>query len=200
MPAPSCSGNLLYDGLTYPNGVSTTDMDVSVDSNHYYSTTAANAVTDLPTMYDVVGNQYPRDYFHPSRSTLPNTPLETPPCSHTPMQAFDISSMAQSSTMEMPHRQNTWDSKWKSLFDTPKVQDAHSLSPTASQQRHPSQSDSGLLAAEFEEARRQSTDTGSTSTKSIRSGNHPVPTVLVSMSDLRPEFREADAIAGTSRV
>ncbi len=192
MPSPACSRTLSHDNLNYLGGTATDDGNAPGDSNHYFSTTAANGVTEVPAVYDAAGGQYPqaREYFSNTGSALPSTPLETRSFSHGPIQPFDIPYMAPSSGLGMADREGAWDSRWKFLFDVQKGQEPPSLSPTVSQYRQSSQAGPGLLAAEFDAARRQSTDTGSTSTKSVRSGNNPVSTVLVSAPNPQDRHRE----------
>lgn len=174
MPQLPHSGTHAHAGLPF-FGDHPTD-----ESPHYYSATIANAATDLPAMYDVTGQQYRGDYFPPFSSTLPHTPLETPPYSLTPIPALDSSHTTQNSNMGTADCQNTGGSKWKSLFNVPRPPRAHSLSPTAPQPSLLSRSDSGLYAAKAESARRQSTDTASVSARSMKSGSSPVSPVLVS--------------------
>lgn len=185
MPSPPCSRTLSHDGLAQPNNSLNDSGSGSISSQFYYAS-MPNAVADLPAVYDLTGTtyQYPqtRGYFNQTSYTLPNTPLEHPSLAQSAMQQCDVSYLTQTPNTTAPVRQNMWDSRWNTLFDPPKTQDVQPISPAGSQYRQASQSDSGHLAAEFDAMRRQSTDTGASSVNSVKSGNNPVSTVLVSHS------------------
>lgn len=192
MQSPSCSRTMSYDSAMQSNGSSNDNGQASADPHMYYCSSMANGVPELPAMYDFTATQYQypqsRGYFNQNAynlpgtlpNTLPNTPLEQPSYSQSSMPQYDISYMAQTPGTSSSGRQNTWDSRWNTLFDPPKTHDSQTLSPSTSQYQQATQPETANLAADFEAARRQSTDTGSSSTKSTRSGNTPVSTVLVS--------------------
>ena len=188
-PSPPCSRTSSHDNIAASNVTGNEELDGTNNPNHYYQATAMGKARDLPSAYDTLGQhiQQPRDYFDRNVYPLSNTPMGTPGFTQAsssmqdPIQSFDMSYIAQPPTLPVPDRQPTWDSRWKSLFNSSKQQGLPSPSPTVSQYQQSCQSDSAaFLAPDYDTTRRQSSDTASTSTKSAKSGYNPVSTVLVS--------------------
>lgn len=196
--------------MTSSNIARSDELDTTSAQNSFYSAPAMSSARDISTAYDTLGQQYPsqRDYFDRSVYPPSNTPLGTPGYAQTtsftqdPTQSFDMSFMSQPPpTLPVPDRQPTWDSKWKSLFDSSKGSGLPSPSSTASQYQQSCRSDSAaFLAPEYDTARRHSTDTGSNSAKSVKSSYNPVSTVLVSPNVCIPSERHADPAVGASRL
>lgn len=190
-PSPLCSRTSSHDNMTNPSFGRSEEHDSNNNPNNFYQATTAGSVRDVPAAYDALGQQYSqqRDYFDRSFYAPSNTPMGTPGYTQTtsftqePIQSFDMSFMAQPPTLPVPDRQPTWDSRWKSLFDSSsKGSGLPSPSSTVSQYQQSSRSDSAaFLAPEYDTARRQSSDTGSLSAKSAKSAYNPVSTVLVSL-------------------
>ena len=211
MPSPPCSRTSSHESIIHSNVATNDELDVGNIPNHYYfQATAESSLPEPGSVYDTARHQYsqPGDYFDRNSYAPSNTPIGTPGFSqstsftHDSMPSFDMSYMAQLSNLPVPVCQTTWDSRWKSLFDSAsKGQSPPSPSPTISQYQQQCRSDSSaFLTPDFDVTPQQSSDTTNTSARSTKLGSNPVSTVLVSLLFDAIRRGRTDRAAGPSRL